>query len=80
MNCPPMKIHLVENYVPYCISTPRQVPLRCQGMVDEVIKDLIESNVIAPEKGPSEWCSPAFFVPKPEGKRVGLDWLLIIPS
>ena len=30
MNCPPMKIHLVEDYVPYCISNPRQVPLRFQ--------------------------------------------------
>ena len=27
MNCPPVKIHLVEDYIPYCISTPRQVSL-----------------------------------------------------
>ena len=61
MNCPPMKIHLVENYIPYCISTPRQVPLRFQEMVDAVIADLMASKVIAREEGPSEWCSPAFF-------------------
>ena len=72
MNCPPMKIHLVEDYVPYCISTPRQVPLRFQEMVDAVIADLMASKVIAREEGPSEWCSPAFFVPKPDGKRVRL--------
>ena len=72
MNCPPLKIHLVEDYVPYCISTPRQVPLRFQEMVDTVIADLVASKVIAREEGPSEWCSPAFFVPKPDGKRVCL--------
>ena len=41
-------------------------------MVDTVIADLMASKVIAREEGPSEWCSPAFFVPKPDGKRVRL--------
>ena len=54
INCPPMKIHLIEDFVPYCISTPHQVPLRIQGMVDEVIADLVTSKVIAREEGPSE--------------------------
>ena len=72
MNCPPMKIHLVEDYIPYCISTLRQVLLRFQEMVDSVIANLIKSKVITREEGPSEWCSPAFFVPKPDGKSVRL--------
>ena len=54
-NCPPMRIHLVEDYVPYCISTPQQVPLQFQEMVDSVIADLIKSKVITREEGPSEW-------------------------
>ena len=41
-------------------------------MVDTIVVDLIESKVIAREEGPYEWCSPAFFVPKPDGKRVRL--------
>ena len=72
MNCLPMKIHLVEDYVQHCFSTPRQVPLRFQEMVDNFIADLIKSKIISQEEGPSEWCSPAFFVPKPDGKRVRL--------
>ena len=47
MNCPPMKIHLVKDFVPYCISTTGQVPLPFQGMVDEVIADLVISKVIS---------------------------------
>ena len=62
-----MRIHLVKDYVRYCISTPRRVPLRFQEMVDSVIADLIKCKVITREEGPSEWCSPAFFVPKPDG-------------
>ena len=61
-----------EDYVPYCISNPRQVPLCLHWMVDKVIADLMNSKVIASEEGPSEWCSPAFIVPKTDGKRVRL--------
>ena len=38
----------------------------------EVIKDHVKLDVIAPEEEPTEWCSLAFFVPQPDGKRVRL--------
>ena len=36
------------------------------------MQDLIASKVITREMGPTEWYAPAFFVPKPDGKRVRL--------
>jgi transposase InsO family protein len=72
MNVGEMKIHLSPNYVPYRVSTPRQVPLRFQETAEATVKDLIASKVITREMGPTEWCAPAFFVPKPDGKRVRL--------
>ena len=36
------------------------------------MSDLITARVIAPVTEPSEWCAPAFFVPKADGKKVGL--------
>jgi hypothetical protein len=67
-----MRIHLTEKYVPYKVSTPRQVPLRFQGEAGRTVKDLLESGVITEEREPTDWCAPAFFVPKADGKRVRL--------
>jgi hypothetical protein len=72
MNVGNMKIHLTPSSVPYRVSTPRQIPLRFQGAAEETIQDLIDSEVIVREMGPTDWCAPAFFVPKPDGKRVRL--------
>ena len=36
------------------------------------ITELLERKVIAPVDEPTTWCSPAFFVPKADGKRVQL--------
>ena len=67
-----MRIALCDNAVPYCIKTPCQVPLRYYEAVYKVFDDLIQSKVIAKETRLPEWCSPAFFVPKPDGVRVRL--------
>ena len=72
MNVPKMSIHLTENYVPYRISTARQVPLRFLSPAEKVVTDLIQANVISPVTEPTEWCAPAFFVPKADGKKVRL--------
>ena len=34
--------------------------------------DLIKAQVIEPEVNPTEWCAPAFLVPKGDGLRVRL--------
>ena len=70
--CPEMKIHLTDPYVPYRVSTARQVPLRFQTMAEQIVMYLIKAQVIVPESEPTEWCAPAFFVPKGDGVRVRL--------
>ena len=72
MNVPEMKIHLTDPYVPYRVSTARQVPLRFQTMAEQIVQDLVKARVIEPESEPTEWCAPAFFVPKGDGLRVRL--------
>ena len=61
-----MKIDLVENVKiePSYIASPRPVPLHHRESADKVIRKLIESDVIEPVSWPTEWCSPAHFVPK----------------
>ena len=71
MRVPKMRIELRDNAIPYCITTPRQVPLRYQESVSKM-DDLVASKIIAKETRPAEWCLPAFFVPKPDGVKVRL--------
>ena len=71
MRVPEMRIELRDNAVPYCITTPRQVPLRYQESVSKTLDDLVASKIIAKETRPAEWCLPAFFVPKPGKSQIG---------
>ena len=65
-----MKIFLKENAIPYRVSAPRPIPLRFQEPANSEIARYIKSGVIVPCDEPTDWCSPAFFVPKGDGKRV----------
>ena len=67
-----MKIFLKPNSIPYCVSSPRPIPLRFQKAANAEIANHISSRVIIPCSEPTDWCSPAFFVPKGDGKRVRL--------
>ena len=67
-----MKIHLTDPYVSYRVSTARQVPLRFQTMAEQIVTNLVKAQVIDLEVNPTEWCAPAFFVPKGDGLRVRL--------
>ena len=67
-----MKIYLKDNCVPYRVSAPRPIPLRFQEAANTEIAKYIASGIIAPCDSPTDWCSPAFFVPKGDGKRVRL--------
>ena len=69
---PPMHIHLKDNSRPFRISTARPVPLRFQEEADKVVQDLLDKHVIVRVTEPTEWTSPAFFVPKSDNKRVRL--------
>ena len=70
MNVPEMHIYLLENAIPYRISTPCQVPLHFQYEADRTIVKLMKACVIIKVDGPEPWCAPAFFVPKAEGVSV----------
>ena len=61
-----MKIFLKPNSIPYRVSSPRPIPSRFQEAANAA------SGVIVPCDEPTDWCSPAFFVPKGDGKRVCL--------
>ena len=67
-----MKIYLKDYCVPYQASAPRPIPLCFQEPANAEILKYIASGIIVPCDKPTEWCSPAFFVPKGDGKRVRL--------
>ena len=67
-----MKIYLKDNAIPYHVSAPRSIPLRFQEPANSEIARHINSGVIIPCEEPTEWCSPAFFILKGDGKRVRL--------
>ena len=71
MNVGSMKIHMMERVSPYKITTPRQIPQRYQEAADSTLQSLINSKVITECEEPTDWCSPAFFVPKPGGGEEG---------
>ena len=65
-----MKIYLKDNCVPYLVSAPHPICLRFQEPAASEISKYIASGIIIPCDEPTEWCSPAFFVPKADGNRV----------
>ena len=76
----PMEIHLNKDdpsYKPIHVTTARKVPLHFQAEADKTLTLFLESGVIerVPTTEHVEWCSPGFFVPKPNGKvRLVVDY------
>ena len=75
MEGPPMKIHFKKQAIangiyPKKIYTASQTPLHQKAEADKVLKAALKDKIIeeVPANEPSEWCSRAFFVPKPNGK------------
>ena len=54
------------------MSAPRPILLRFQEPPNAEIAKYIASGIIVPCEEPTEWCSPAFFVPTDDGKHVRL--------
>ena len=63
---PPMKIYLKQNVdkKPRHVLTARQIPLHLLPAADEALNKLLQSKIITPVTEPTEWISPAFYVPK----------------
>ena len=68
----PMHISLKGEATPKKVTTARRVPLRYEEEADKTIKELIKKGVITPMNQTTDWCSPAFFVPKGDKIRVRL--------
>ena len=65
-------MHMKENSISYRVSAPRPIPLCFQEQANAEIAKYIASGIIISCDDPTDWCSPAFFVPKGDGKRVCL--------
>ena len=72
MNCDPMLITLQPDAVPICVTTACRMSKHYEPRSKKTITELIERKVITPGNEPTTWCSPGFFVPKADGKRVRL--------
>ena len=57
-------IRLQDKVKPYCLYTPRRVPLPLMKKVEDEIKGLVKSAVIEPVEEPTDWCAPTVVVPK----------------
>ena len=67
-----MRINLKPNAEPKKVMSARRVPLRYKTEADKVIADLIHKGVKASVSRTTDWCSPAFFVPKSDNIRMRL--------
>ena len=61
-----------DNASPTCVTTARRVPKHFEPESKKTVNELIERGVITPVEEATTWCSPAFFVPKADGRRVRL--------
>ena len=68
----PMHIHIKEGDTPRKVTTARRVSLRYECEAEKTVKELIGKGVIVPANETTDWCSPAFFVPKGDKIRVRL--------
>ena len=66
----PMHIHLMEGAVPRRVTSARRVPLRYEKETEKTVDELVKKGVIVPANETTDWCSPAFFVPKGDKIRV----------
>ena len=64
----PMRMGMSVNTNPKHVITARRAPPQYADASKSVIKDLIHKKVITRVEKPTECCSPAFFVPKGNGK------------
>jgi len=67
MEGPPVHIHLKSDIVPKKTYTARNIPLAYRQPAEEELQRLQKSGIIAPVTMPTEWCSPAIFIRKPNG-------------
>ena len=68
-------IKMKQDFKPFCLSTPRRVPLPLQNEVIKQLKEMEDTGVISPVTSPAEWCSGMVVVPKKSSKiRICVDY------
>ena len=69
MKSPPMHIHSNDRKEkPLRISTVRQIPKHLQADAKAAVQNLLQKGIIQRIDTPTTHCSPAFFVPKADGR------------
>ena len=72
----PIKIELTKtaNFKPMRTTIARKYPIHYEQQAKEELAKLVKLGVIekVPDNEATEWCSPGFFVPKPNGKGIRL--------
>ena len=63
-------IKLKEGAVPYCLYTPRNVPIPLQEKVKEELQRMEAMGVISKVDGPTQWCAGMVVVPRSWGRSV----------
>ena len=62
----------MEGATPNKFTSARRVPLRYEKEAEKTVNELVKKGVIIPANKTTDWCSPAFFVPKGDKIRVQL--------
>jgi hypothetical protein len=74
MKTTPVKIKLVPNAVPYCVLSPRRVPIPLVTTVKDELARMERAGVIRKITDPTEWCAPIVPVVKSNGNiRICVD-------
>ena len=63
-------ISLTEDARPFCVNTPRTIPLAYRDKLKQEIDLLVEQSVIAPVTEPTDWCAPIVVAPKKGTDRI----------
>ena len=71
---PPMRIHMVENtkIKPTRVLTARKVPIHLEEAAKDEIDKYLKEGIIEKVDHPTDWISPAMFIPKAGGQGVRL--------
>ena len=69
-----MKIEIHGDVKPLKVNVPREIPIHVRDPAKECMDELLAAGVVerVPAGESSAWCSPAFFILKPDGRRARL--------
>lgn len=68
----PYTIKLKSGAVPFCVKTPRRIPLPLVSPVKEELQCMEALGVISRVEEPTDWCAGMVVVPKKDQKKVRL--------